>query len=183
LLIRELLCKELIGARFLKNDLRQGKTMTNNDILKSIRYTLNITDAKLVEIIGLAGLEVNKSDIESFLKKEDEFGYKECNHSVMGYFLNGLILYKRGKDENKPVHTSESFITNNIVLKKLRVAFELKDNDIIELIRKSGLTVSKTELGAFFRKSDHRNYRECGDQFLRNLLLALSKNPSSSSHK
>jgi len=60
------------------------------------------------------------------------------------------------------------------VLKKLRVAFELKDSDISALILKSGLRVSTTELSAFFRRPDHRNYRECGDQFLRNLLKAMT---------
>jgi uncharacterized protein YehS (DUF1456 family) len=65
-------------------------------------------------------------------------------------------------------------ITNNIVLKKLRVAFELKDTDILSLIQKSGLTLTKTELSAFFRQPDHRNYRECQDQYLRNLLKALN---------
>ena len=64
---------------------------------------------------------------------------------------------------------------NNIVLKKIRVAFQLKDTDLIILIEKSGLLkISKTELSAFFRKPDHRNYRECGDQYLRNVLKGLS---------
>jgi uncharacterized protein YehS (DUF1456 family) len=71
-------------------------------------------------------------------------------------------------------------VTNNVVLKKLRVAFELKDSDIISLIEQSGLRVSKGELGAFFRRPDHRNYRECGDQFLRTLLKGLSTNAATS---
>jgi uncharacterized protein YehS (DUF1456 family) len=66
-------------------------------------------------------------------------------------------------------------VTNNVILKRLRVAFELKESDIVALIEKSGLRVSKGELGAFFRRSDHRNYRDCGDQFLRNLLKGLSE--------
>jgi uncharacterized protein YehS (DUF1456 family) len=92
----------------------------------------------------------------------------------MGQFLDGLIFYRRGKDESKPLQPIELPITNNVVLKKLRVAFELKDTDIIALIKKSGLDVTKAELGSFFRRPDHRNYRECGDQFLRNLLKGLT---------
>jgi uncharacterized protein YehS (DUF1456 family) len=110
----------------------------------------------------------------SYLKNEEDSGYVECPHLVMAHFLNGLIIFKRGKDETRPPLPIQVPITNNIVLKKIRVAFELKDTDIIELIHKSGLNVSKSELGAFFRNADHRNYRECGDQFLRNLLKGLS---------
>ena len=148
--------------------------MTNNDVLRSVRYMLNVSDAKLIEIARLADCEITQEDIVAFLKRDDEEGYRECDHEVMAHFLDGLIFYKRGRNRDLPRHPIEIPITNNIVLKKLRVAFELKDTDIIALIEKSGLTVSKTELGAFFRKQGHRNYRECGDQFLRNLLKGLT---------
>ena len=148
--------------------------MNTTYVLRSARYILNIGETKLIEIIQLGGFEVSKSDIHAYLKTEDEAGYKECTHQVMAHFLNGLIYYKRGKDESKPPLLIELPMTNSLVLKKLRVAFELKDTDIIALIEKSGLKVSKTELSAFFRKQGHRNYRECGDQFLRYLLKGLA---------
>jgi uncharacterized protein YehS (DUF1456 family) len=85
-----------------------------------------------------------------------------------------VITYKRGKDEGRPPQPVELPVTNNTVLKKLRVAFELKDDDIIALLRRTGLGLSKAELGALFRRPDHRNYRECGDQVLRNFLKGLS---------
>ena len=153
--------------------------MTHNDVLRSVRYLLNISETKLIEIIRLADYEVSHAEIASFLKKEDEEGYQDCGHEVIAHFLHGLIIYKRGarnrdKDETRPYQPVEVPVTNNVVLKKLRVAFELKDTDIVDIIAKSGLKVSKTELGAFFRKPGHRNYRECGDQFLRYLLKGLT---------
>jgi uncharacterized protein YehS (DUF1456 family) len=148
--------------------------MINNDVLRSVRYMLNITDAKLAEIVVLGGGEASKEDLVPFLKREDEEGFSECPDTLMGHFLDGLIFYRRGKDESKILQPTETRITNNVVLKKLRVAFELKDTDIIAIIKKTGLEVTKTELGAFFRRPDHRNYRECGDQFLRNLLKGLT---------
>lgn len=156
--------------------------MTNNTILRGIRYILNVRDSTLVEIAALGGCEVTVPEIVSYLTKEEEPGYVECPHEVLARFLNGLVIFKRGKRESQrdEAHNSQGAlievpVTNNTVLKKLRVAFELKDTDIIRLIEKSGtLKVSKTELSAFFRNRDHRNYRECGDQFLRNLLKALS---------
>jgi uncharacterized protein YehS (DUF1456 family) len=119
-------------------------------------------------------LDISTADIVAFLKKEDEPGYLACSDRVMGHFLNGLVLYKRGVDPSRPPQAVEVPVTNNAVLKKLRVAFQLKDSDIIALVAKTGLRVSKAELGAFCRRPDHRNYRECGDQFLRNLLKALA---------
>ena len=148
--------------------------MIHNDVLRSIRYMLNISESKLVEITRLGGHEVTREDIASFLKKDDEEGYRECGHKVMAHFLNGLVVFKRGKDDSRPPQPIEVPVTNNTVLKKLRVAFELKDSDIIALIEKSGLQVSKSELGAFFRNREHRNFRECGDQFLRQLLKGLT---------
>ena len=148
--------------------------MTNNTVLRGVRYLLNVPDAKMREIVALTGTGVKASDMDAYLKKEEEPGYIECPDLVMASFLNGLILFKRGRDETKPLPPLETPITNNIVLKKLRVAFQLKDTDIITLIQKSGLSLTKTELSAFFRQPDHRNYRECHDQYLRNLLKGLT---------
>jgi uncharacterized protein YehS (DUF1456 family) len=92
----------------------------------------------------------------------------------MAHFLNGLVVYKRGKDEGRPPQALELPVTNNTVLKKVRVAFELKDDDLIALLQRTGLTVSKGELSALFRRPDHRNYRPCGDQLLRHLLRGLT---------
>jgi uncharacterized protein YehS (DUF1456 family) len=64
-------------------------------------------------------------------------------------------------------------MTNNDILKKLRVALELKDDDIIEILKLSDFAVTKSELGAIFRKEDHPNYMPCGDQLLRNFLNGL----------
>jgi uncharacterized protein YehS (DUF1456 family) len=147
----------------------------HNDVLRSLRYLLNVSDGKLGDIIRLGGGECSQEDLRAFLKKEDEEGYRQCDDELMARFLNGLVIYKRGKDETRPPPPVEVPVTNNAILKRLRVAFELKDSDIVSLIEKSGLRVSKGELGAFFRRPDHRNYRECGDQFLRNLIKALHR--------
>lgn len=149
--------------------------MTNNDILISIRYLMNVKDETIVEIIAMGGGDVVREDVHAYLKREEDEGFTACSHKTMAQFLNGLVIYKRGKDESRPLQALETPVTNNTVLKKLRVAFELKDTDVIALIEKQGtLKISKTELTSFFRARDHRNYRECGDQYLRNLFKALS---------
>lgn len=148
--------------------------MTSNDVLRSIRYMLNVSDQKLAEITTLGGLEITRVDVVAFLLKEEEEGYEVCPHVVMAHFLNGLVTFKRGIDKTKPPQALETPVTNNTVLKKLRVAFELKDTDLIRMIEAAGLKASKTELSAFFRKKGHRNYRECGDQYLRAVLKGLT---------
>ena len=149
--------------------------MTNNDALRGIRYLLNVSDAKIVEISALGGQTVSLEDVQAYLRAEEEPGYVACPHSVMARFLNGMVTFKRGPDDSRPPAPVETPVTNNQILKKLRVAFELKDVDLIRLIEKSGtLKITPTELSSFFRKPDHRNYRPCGDQYLRNVLKALS---------
>lgn len=157
--------------------------MTNNDILRSLRYILKANETKIVEIIGLTGFKVSEDDVASFLKNEEDRGYKNCGDKVLSRFLDGLVISKRGTQESSSPQVFEVSLTNNIILKKLRVAFALKDSDIVELIEKAGLKVSKSELGAFFRKPDHRNYRDCGNQFLRNLLRGMADGSSLSGSK
>lgn len=64
-------------------------------------------------------------------------------------------------------------MTNNDILKKLRVALMLRDDQIVEILELVDFRITKSELGAFFRAEDHENYMECGDQVLRNFLNAL----------
>jgi uncharacterized protein YehS (DUF1456 family) len=148
--------------------------MTHNDALRSLRHILNINDAKFSEIFALGGCVVSPAETSAYLESEEAPGYKECTHATMAHFLNGLVIFKRGRDSTKPSQPLEPHVTNNIILKKVRVAFQLKDEDLTKLFAKVGMTVSKTEMSAFFRSRDHRNYRNCGDQMLRNLLKGLA---------
>ncbi|WP_137820441.1 DUF1456 family protein [Pseudomonas sp. 2FG] len=148
--------------------------MINNDVLRSVRYMLDISDAKVVEIIKLADYDVQPSAVSAFLKKDEEEGYADCSDEVMAHFLDGLVFHKRGKDESRPAHPMELPVTNNMVLKKLRVAFELKEDDMHAILQAADFPVSKPELSALFRKFGHSNYRTCGDQLLRNFLKGLT---------
>ncbi|MCY1424527.1 hypothetical protein D9M71_402750 [compost metagenome] len=135
---------------------------------------LDINDAKVVDIVALGGLEVSKADIVSYLKKDEEEGFAPCPDLVMAHFLDGLVVFKRGKDESRPPLPIELPVTNNIILKKLRVAFELKEDDMHAILKAVDFPVSKPELSALFRKFGHNNYRPCGDQLLRNFLKGLT---------
>ena len=150
--------------------------MINNDVLRSIRYMLDLSDNKVVEIVHLAdpGFVIAREDVHAFLLKEDTPGYLACSDAALAHFLDGLIIHRRGRDESLPARPVERRISNNVVLKKLRVAFELKDVDMHQIFADAGFPVSKPELSALFRQPGHSNFRPCGDQMLRNFLKGLT---------
>jgi uncharacterized protein YehS (DUF1456 family) len=150
--------------------------MINNDVLRSIRYMLDLSDIKVVEITKLAdpAFPLEKADVQAFLRRDDDPDYAECSSSVLAHFLDGLVIHFRGRNDSLPPRPVEKRVTNNVVLKKLRVAFELKDVDMHQVFEAAGFPISKPELSALFRQSDHKNYRACGDQLLRNFLKGLT---------
>ena len=150
--------------------------MINNDVLRSIRYMLDLGDQKVAEIARLAdpGFELAREDVHAFLLRDEEPGYMACDDDALAHFLDGLIVHRRGRDDSLPPRPVEKRISNNVVLKKLRVAFELKDADLHEIFVAAGFPVSKPELSALFRLPTHKNFRRCGDQLLRNFLKGLT---------
>ena len=150
--------------------------MINNDVLRSIRYMLDLSDNKVLELIALPapGFSIEKEELDGFLKKEGEDGFVECSDVVLAHFLDGLVQHFRGKDDTLPPRPVEKRVNNNVVLKKLRVAFELKDVDMHQVFEAAGFPVTKPELSALFRQPKHKNFRLCGDQLLRNFLKGLT---------
>ncbi|MBA3486178.1 MAG: DUF1456 family protein [Lysobacter sp.] len=150
--------------------------MINNDVLRSIRYMLDLSDAKVTEIIQLSDPDasLSREDVQAFLRKDDEEGYAECGDIVLAHFLDGLVFHFRGRNPDLPPRPVEKRVSNNVVLKKLRVAFELKDADMHQIFEDAGFPVTKPELSALFRQADHKNFRLCGDQLLRNFLKGLT---------
>jgi uncharacterized protein YehS (DUF1456 family) len=150
--------------------------MITNDVLRSIRYMLDLSEPKIIEIAQLAdaGFAIDRTEVQAALKKEDEEGFAPCSDALLAHVLDGLIVQRRGRDQTVAARPVEKRVTNNVVLKKLRVAFELKDVDMHAIFDAAGFPVSKPELSALFRQPDHKNYRPCGDQLLRNFLKGLT---------
>jgi uncharacterized protein YehS (DUF1456 family) len=150
--------------------------MTNNDLLRRLRYALDLNGVTMAEIFSLAGFEIGPAEVLLFLKKDDERGFVACDDTVMGLFLDGLITYKRGPQEQKPgtVQPTGMPLNNNLILRKLRIALELSDEEMIGILKQADVNISKSELSAMFRSVGHRNYKQCGDQFLRNFIRGLT---------
>lgn len=150
--------------------------MTNNDVLRSIQHVLDLKDATIVDIFKLAEHTIDQPTVSRYTKEPDEENYLELTDNLMTVFLNGLITYRRGKTEDKPVQTRQIFpqLTNNVIFKKLRIAFDLQEDELIELMSLADYEVSKNELSAVFRKPGHKHYRECSDDFLMGFLVGLT---------
>lgn len=146
--------------------------MTNNDILRRLRYTFDFDDSKVVQLFGLADHEVTREQISDWLKTDDDPAYKSCSDHELAIFLNGLINHKRGKKEGPPA-VAEQRLNNNIIFRKLKIALDLQAEEVLELVGLADIHLSKHELSAFFRKPGHKHYRECKDQILRSFLKGL----------
>ena len=146
--------------------------MTNNDIFRRIRYTFDLKDNTIVKIFALAEVSVTQEQVTAWLKKDEDDAFVTMKNKELASFLNGFISFKRGKREG-PQPAPESQLNNNMVFQKLRIALNMKAEDILEVFEQVGLPLSAHELSAFFRKPSHKNYRECKDQMLRNFLMGI----------
>lgn len=146
--------------------------MNNNDILRRLRYTFDFQDTDMIAIFAAADHETTRSEISDWLKKDEDPAFMDCDDETLAIFLNGLINTKRGRKDG-PLQVPEKRLNNNIVFRKLRIALDLKAEDILEILESENLKMSKHELSAFFRKVDHKHYRECLDQVLRNFLKGV----------
>lgn len=153
-----------------------GATVTNNDVLRSLQHILGINSPAMADIFRLAEHKLDPATIFNYLKEADETGYTACENNPLILFLDGLITYRRGKLEQNPQQAKQIFppLTNNIIFKKIRIAFDLKEEDLIELMSMADYEVTKNELSAIFRKPGHKHYRVCSDEFLMAFLVGLT---------
>ncbi len=149
--------------------------MTNNDVLRSLRYALELDPSTLLRFFAEADVQMTLPTLASLLKSEDEPGFAALPDKLFARFLDGLIVAQRGRRESPSTgeRSRPARIHNNHVLRSLKIAFELRDVDIIAIMEMAGVALSKAELSALFRREDHRNYQPCGDQFLRQFLRGL----------
>ena len=147
--------------------------MDNNSILRRLRYALNTPDARMAEIFALKGRRLTEMEVRAVMMREDEEGWKQCTDAQLANFLDGLIIAKRGPPREGAAPRTEA-LTNNLVLKKLRIAMKFQEGDMLRILSDGGQNMSRGELTALFRKPNHKHYRECGDQALRYFLKGLT---------
>ena len=146
--------------------------MKTNDCLRRVRYILDLQDKDVIALFALAQQRVTRAQVIAWLKKDDDADYQECSDAMFATFLNGLINQRRGKKDG-PQPKPEESMNNNMVFRKLKIAFNLQAEDILSILSQADFNISKHELSAFFRRPDHKHYRDCKDQILRNFLTGL----------
>lgn len=146
--------------------------MTNNDVIRRLRYTFDFSDDEMISIFQQAEYKTTRAEISDWLKPEDHDAYVNLPDKKLAIFLNGFINLKRGKRDGEQIQP-ESKITNNLVFKKLKIALALKTEDLIAVFERAEMNVSKHEISAFMRNPKQAQYREMLDQYLRNFLTGL----------
>lgn len=128
----------------------------------------------MLSLFKLGGYEASKPELVTWLAREEEPEFVLCEDENFARFLNGLIIKNRGS-KGEGIPEPEAVLSNNIVLRKLKIALNLQADDLLEILKLNDFMVSKHELSALFRRPDHKNYRKCLDQFLRNVLDGMEK--------
>ena len=149
--------------------------MDNNDIMRRLRFALKLSDKQMVDIFGLADFVITEKTVISILKKDEDENFLKCTNDMLNSFLDGFIIQKRGKSDDAPKEKIAEKMSNNVVLKKLKIALNLKSEEIQAILLKEGVEVSNSEISAVMRRVGHRNYKECGDRYLRNFLKRLAE--------
>lgn len=146
--------------------------MTNNDILRRIRYALRLDNPELIRLFTLGGHALTTHDLDLLLRDETDPAGIDCPDALILAFLDGLVIARRGPRDR--VHEPDR-LDNNAILRKLRIALKLQDLDLQRILRAGGMDVSKAELSALFRSPGHRNFKPCRDQLLRKFLHGMSR--------
>jgi uncharacterized protein YehS (DUF1456 family) len=149
-------------------------TMNNNDVLRKIRYSFDYSDDQMIAIFELVDVKVTRAEVSDWLKRDDDEEVKELPDLILANFLNGFIVEKRGKKEGS-IPVAEASLDNNLILKKLKIALDLKTDDMLALFESVDLKVGPHELTALLRNPKQKQYRPCKDQFLRNFLFGVEK--------
>ncbi len=139
--------------------------ISTNDILYRIQKALNLTREEILEAYKLEAYEMNPSHLESLLKRRQEKGFMLCSYEELGVFLDGLVTLKRGPSPRRNADEVVE-LTKNLILKKLRIALNLKESDTEIIFGLGDVKLSKQQMASLFRKEGHKNFKACSDELL-----------------
>nr|WP_027850960.1 DUF1456 family protein [Marinospirillum insulare] len=148
--------------------------MNNNDILRRVRYIFDYSDQQMLAKFELGGYKASRQELLAWMSREEEPGFVLCEDVMLARFLNGLIIKNRGP-KGDGIPEPEQLLSNNIILRKLKIALSLQADDLLKMLQLNGFSISKHELSALFRNPEHKNYRRCLDQLMRNILDGMEK--------
>jgi uncharacterized protein YehS (DUF1456 family) len=145
-----------------------------NEILYRIQKALNLTNSDIVEAYKLESYGMKESHLESLLKRRQDKDFMLCSHEELGVFLDALVTLKRGPSPKKQ-NNEEVELTTNLILKKLRIALELKEAETEIIFGLADVELSKQQLASLFRKEGHKNFKECSVELLMAFIEGLDE--------
>lgn len=149
--------------------------MNTNDIFFKIKTALSLDSETIIKAYSLTGHKMKPEHLDHLLKRHQDNGFELCSYEELGLFLDGLVLLKRGPSPKKTNENEVVELTNNLILKKLRIALELKEPEIEIIFGLGDVKLSKQQLSSLFRKESHKNYRACTDELLMAFLSGLDE--------
>jgi len=148
--------------------------ISTNEILYRIQKALNLSTEDMIEIYKLASHTMSWEHLDSLLKRRQEEGFMLCSYEELGVFLDGLVTFKRGPSPKKS-NDEVVELTNNLILKKLRIALELKEAEIEIIFGLAEIELTKQQLASLFRKESHKNFKPCSAELLMAFIEGLDE--------
>ena len=150
--------------------------LDNNELFKRLRYALQIDDPTARRILKQGSFEATTEQVVAWRLSDSEAEFDACPNEAIAAFLAGYIIERRGARDDKPVPPpSKARIQNNTVLKLLKIALEMRSEDVLSILTTDGASFSISEVSALLRKPGSRNYRQCGDQVLRRFIDGVGR--------
>jgi uncharacterized protein YehS (DUF1456 family) len=139
--------------------------VTHNTILDTVRASLKLTDAKVLECFTLGGSTLSPEALADVTPKVQGEAETVMTDALLAAFLDGLIVSRRGPTPSSSSQDDAVVeLTNNTILKKLRIALNLQAEGMLKLFDAGGKTLTRGELTVLFRKPTHKHYKACGDE-------------------
>jgi len=140
--------------------------MQINDILFKIKTALSLSEKEIIEAYRLVNFIITEERVSNVLKRHQDKGYEEATYEELGLFLDGLVILKRGENSKKVESDELVELSNNLILKKLRVAMNLKESELVIIFALAEVTLTKRQIGSLFRKEGGKNFKTCSDELL-----------------
>ncbi len=148
--------------------------LSTNDILYKIKKALGLSNDDILEAYKLENYEMEPEHLDRLLKRRQDKNFEPCSFEELGVFLDGFVTFKRGPSQDKGKN-DEVELSNNLILKKLRAALQLKEFELQMVFALVDVELSKQQLSSLFRKEDHKNFKACSDELLEAFLDGLDE--------
>ena len=149
--------------------------MRTNDIFRKLTQSLLLDTPKIQALFAVTEIDLSDKDVANLLKTDYQPGFEAMPDYILTIFLNNLIDEQRGKKADAQAEVIEKHhkISNNDVLKKLRIAFNLHEQDVRDALKLATIELTKSDLSALFRKPGHAQFKGCDDSLVLDFIEGL----------